>query len=136
MKTPNLLVTKFHIPPRRAGWVARPRLLEQFQRGLDENRNLTLISAPAGYGKSILVAEWIANFQSSLENLPSKISWLYFVTFFLHSRWHYFRGGLPRTSSRLNMSRSYLYIIPVIATDSMSTPQWASMNGVMRLVFR
>jgi len=76
MNTTNLLATKFHIPSRRAGLVARPRLLEQFQRGLDGNRKLTLISAPAGYGKSILVSEWIATLQSSTKNSQSKICWL------------------------------------------------------------
>lgn len=73
---PNLLATKFHVRPRRAGWVARPRLLEQCQRGLEENHKLTLISAPAGYGKSILAVEWIANLQSPNTNPQSKISWL------------------------------------------------------------
>ena len=69
MNTTNLLATKFYIPTQRVGLVARPRLLEQLQRGLDENRKLTLISAPAGYGKSILVAEWIANLQSSRKDV-------------------------------------------------------------------
>ena len=76
MNTTNLLATKFHIPSRRVGMIARPRLLEKLQRGLAENRKLTLVSASAGYGKSILVAEWIASLQSPLENHQSKISWL------------------------------------------------------------
>jgi LuxR family maltose regulon positive regulatory protein len=72
----RLLATKFHIPPRRAGWVARPRLLEHLQCGLDENRKLTLISAPAGYGKTTLAAEWLASLQSSSKNRNYKFSWL------------------------------------------------------------
>ncbi len=71
----RLLATKFHIPPQRTGLVARPRLLKQIQQGLNENRKLTLISAPAGYGKTTLVAEWIANLQSSSKNQPPKASW-------------------------------------------------------------
>ena len=74
--TPHLLATKFHIPSRRAGLVVRPRLLEHLQRGLDENRKLTLISAPAGYGKTTLAAEWIANLQSKIANQKLKICWL------------------------------------------------------------
>lgn len=58
------------------GLVTRPRLLEELQRGLDENRKLTLISAPAGYGKTTLVAEWIANLQSSIPNRKPNIAWL------------------------------------------------------------
>lgn len=55
----RLLVTKFHIPPLRSGGITRPRLLERMTAGLQENRKLTLVSAPAGYGKTTLVAEWL-----------------------------------------------------------------------------
>ena len=55
----SLLETKFHIPPRRAGGVSRARLVEQLQYGLDERRKLAFLSAPAGYGKTSLVTEWI-----------------------------------------------------------------------------
>ena len=55
----RLLETKFHILPWRAGGVIRPRLLEQIQTGLNERRKLTLVSAPAGYGKTTLVTGWL-----------------------------------------------------------------------------
>ncbi|MDY7076899.1 MAG: LuxR C-terminal-related transcriptional regulator [Chloroflexota bacterium] len=55
MSTP-LLKTKLYIPPPRPELVSRPRLLEQLNAGLD--RKLTLVSAPAGFGKTTLVAEW------------------------------------------------------------------------------
>jgi len=51
----RLLATKFHIPPFRADWVSRTRLLDQLNCGLNENRKLTLVSAPAGYGKTTLI---------------------------------------------------------------------------------
>jgi LuxR family transcriptional regulator, maltose regulon positive regulatory protein len=76
MNTTNLLATKLHIPPWRAGLVARPRLLEQFQRGLMETRKLTLISAPAGYGKTTFVVEWLSNLQPKITNQKSQIAWL------------------------------------------------------------
>jgi LuxR family transcriptional regulator, maltose regulon positive regulatory protein len=76
MSTPYLLATKFHIPPRRMGLVERPRLLEVLQRGLAENHKLTLISAPAGYGKTILASDWMSNFRSETKHSHSKISWL------------------------------------------------------------
>jgi len=53
----SLLQTKLHIPFVPPGWVSRPRLLERLDRGLDHK--LTLLSAPAGYGKSTLLADWI-----------------------------------------------------------------------------
>jgi len=73
---PSILATKFHIPPRHVGLVARPRLLEQLNTALSEGCRLTIVSAPAGYGKTTLVAEWLANLQSDIENPRSKISWL------------------------------------------------------------
>lgn len=69
----RLLATKFHIPPRRANLVARSRLLERIDSGLFGGCKLTLISAPAGYGKTSLVAEWIA---SKSEHSQTKITWL------------------------------------------------------------
>ena len=53
-----LLETKFYVPRLRRGVVARPRLSERLGRGAESK--LTLISAPAGFGKTTLVAEWLA----------------------------------------------------------------------------
>lgn len=55
-----LLRTKLYAPPTRAELVPRPRLLERLNAGLAEHRKLTLVSAPAGYGKTTLVAAWLA----------------------------------------------------------------------------
>ena len=53
-----LLTTKLYIPPLRQELVSRPRLIERLNAGLD--RKLTLISAPAGFGKTTLLSEWIS----------------------------------------------------------------------------
>nr|WP_183602982.1 LuxR C-terminal-related transcriptional regulator [Paenibacillus phyllosphaerae] len=58
MSTP-ILATKINVPPRRPNTVLRQRLIDKLRNGL--YRKLTLISAPAGYGKTTLVGEWIAN---------------------------------------------------------------------------
>jgi LuxR family transcriptional regulator, maltose regulon positive regulatory protein len=71
-----LLTTKFHIPSCRADCVARSHLLKELQRGWEENRNLTLISAPAGYGKTTLVTGWLSFLQSKNTNQQTHISWL------------------------------------------------------------
>jgi LuxR family transcriptional regulator, maltose regulon positive regulatory protein len=55
---PPILATKLYVPSRRAKVVLRSRLDERLNEGL--GRRLTLVSAPAGFGKSTLVAEWIA----------------------------------------------------------------------------
>lgn len=53
-----LLATKLYLPPPRPKVVHRPRLTARLNEGL--NRRLTLISAPAGFGKTTLVSEWVA----------------------------------------------------------------------------
>src|SRR3972149_2222912 len=62
MSTPTL-ATKLYIPPPRTKVVLRPRLIERLNDGLPSGRKLTLISAPAGFGKTTLVSEWVAGCQ-------------------------------------------------------------------------
>ncbi|MGI8485893.1 MAG: LuxR C-terminal-related transcriptional regulator [Thermomicrobiales bacterium] len=57
MPTP-ILTTKLYVPPSQPRVVLRPRLIERLNGGL--HRKLTLISAPAGFGKTTAVSEWIA----------------------------------------------------------------------------
>src|SRR5512141_1160343 len=56
----SILATKLYIPPARTKVVPRPRLIERLNEGLSAGRKLTLISAPAGFGKTTLVSEWLA----------------------------------------------------------------------------
>ena len=56
-----LLETKLHVPGRPDTGISRPRLLERLAHGGGET--LTVISAPAGFGKTTMVTEW-------LESLP------------------------------------------------------------------
>jgi LuxR family maltose regulon positive regulatory protein len=60
MTTP-ILATKLYIPPARPHLVRRPRLIERLNEGLQHK--LTLISAPAGFGKTTLISEWLADCQ-------------------------------------------------------------------------
>jgi LuxR family maltose regulon positive regulatory protein len=50
------MATKLFVPKLRRGLVARPRLLERLRRGAEAR--LTLVSAPAGFGKTTLLAGW------------------------------------------------------------------------------
>src|SRR5207248_5438321 len=52
-----LLETKLYVPRWRHGLVSRPRLSERLNRGTEGK--LTLVSAPAGFGKTTLIAEWL-----------------------------------------------------------------------------
>jgi len=64
-----LLRTKFHVPSPRPNLVSRTRLLQRLDEGLREGHRLTLISAPAGFGKTTLIVEWLRQLEdiSSLE---------------------------------------------------------------------
>ncbi len=66
----QLLRTKLYIPRQRASLVARPRLIEQLAQGLHAGHTLTLVSAPAGFGKTTL----LLNLNSQISNL--KMTWL------------------------------------------------------------
>jgi LuxR family maltose regulon positive regulatory protein len=56
--TETLLATKLYIPVSQPGAVLRPRLVERLNESL--HGRLALISAPAGFGKTTAVSEWIA----------------------------------------------------------------------------
>ena len=80
-----LLETKLYIPGRHPGLLSRPRLVERLNQGAQ--RKLTLVSAPAGSGKSTLVAEWVAASRRAAawisldpgDNNPA-LFWTYVVT--------------------------------------------------------
>src|SRR6266699_232468 len=69
MPTP-ILATKLYLPRLRPNVVSRPRLLERLNEGL--HRNLTLISAPAGFGKTTLVSAWV----EGIERPRARTAWL------------------------------------------------------------
>ena len=50
--------TKLYIPKWRPVLVSRQRLIERLDQGIE--RKLTLVSAPAGFGKTTVLAEWLA----------------------------------------------------------------------------
>ena len=73
----QLLATKFYIPPIRPELVSRHRLVEQLNNSL--HHKLTLISAPAGFGKTTLIGEWLGSIQGNnggTNRADYKIAWL------------------------------------------------------------
>ena len=52
----SLLATKLHMPRTRPGLMARPHLVRRLEEA--SNTELVLVSAPPGFGKSTLIAEW------------------------------------------------------------------------------
>jgi len=70
-----ILNTKLFIPTFRKEMVSRPRLIEKLNQGI--NKKLTLISAPAGFGKTMLVSTWVEDLRQGLskEN-KNQVIWL------------------------------------------------------------
>src|SRR6266480_3158472 len=66
-KVTPILATRLYLPRLRPNVVFRPRLLERLNEGV--HRKLTLISAPAGFGKTTLVSEWV-------EGIERPTAWL------------------------------------------------------------
>ena len=57
----TLLRTKLFFPPPRPNLVPRHHLTERLNQGLRLGHRLALVSAPAGFGKTTLVGEWVGN---------------------------------------------------------------------------
>ncbi|MFN2152593.1 MAG: hypothetical protein ACK2T5_13405, partial [Anaerolineales bacterium] len=55
----SLLATKLYIPPSRSNLVARPQLIKKILAGVDRPGSFTLVSAPAGFGKTTCISEWL-----------------------------------------------------------------------------
>jgi LuxR family maltose regulon positive regulatory protein len=83
-----VIATKLYVPKLRRGLVARPRLTERLRRAAESR--LTLVSAPAGFGKTTLLAEWLGGTAGedrclawlsldSADNEPASF-WTYVVT--------------------------------------------------------
>ncbi len=71
---PPVLATKLFAPTRRPQLVARPRLIEQLDTTLNENNRLTLVSAPAGFGKTTLLSDWLCSLEAG--STDARIGWV------------------------------------------------------------
>jgi len=76
----SILATKLYLPPLRPNAVRRPRLIERLSNGLLQGRSfarkLTLVSAPAGFGKTTLLSAWIETLASASEPVGPRFAWL------------------------------------------------------------
>lgn len=74
-----LLSTKIYIPRSRSQLVTRPRLIQQLNGGLRLASGVTLISAPAGFGKTTLLSEWVDNLRlddAKKSKIAKRVAWL------------------------------------------------------------
>jgi LuxR family maltose regulon positive regulatory protein len=69
-----VLATKLFAPARRPQAVARTRLAEHIEATLVPGHRLTLISAPAGFGKTTVLSDWVARLGE--EDSGARTAWL------------------------------------------------------------
>lgn len=62
----SLLSTKIHIPPLRTNSIPRSRLTEKLLAGVNRPGSFVLLSGPAGFGKTTLLSEFVAEYQRSV----------------------------------------------------------------------
>ncbi|MTI69704.1 MAG: tetratricopeptide repeat protein [Firmicutes bacterium] len=83
-----ILKTKLHKPKTRYNLIKRPKIIRHLQEGIKNNKKVTLVCAPAGYGKSSIVLEWldesnISNTWFSIDERDNDI--IRFITYFYHA---------------------------------------------------
>jgi LuxR family maltose regulon positive regulatory protein len=141
----QLLTTKLYIPPIRPDLVTRSRLINQLNNGL--HHKLTLISAPAGFGKTTLVSDWL----KKLPEVPEEenqteylIAWLSldegdndpvrFLTYYIAALNQIEGLKAPFGEGALNMLRS-LQPSPIKAVLTSLINETASISGKIIIVF-
>ena len=76
----DVLATKLFVPSKKSALVLRPRLIEQVSQGIYLGSRLTLVSAPAGFGKTTLVTDWLSKYPDRDSRGPgddgSYVTWL------------------------------------------------------------
>ena len=99
----DLLATKLYIPPARKHHVPRMRLAQILNEVWQPGRELTLVSAPAGYGKTTLVTEWMQSLQirtawlslDQADNDPARfLAYLIAALGQINQQWSEWFGGL------------------------------------------
>ncbi|HMD90720.1 MAG TPA: hypothetical protein VKF38_16315, partial [Anaerolineaceae bacterium] len=107
-----MLSTKINLPPSRADLVQRPRLLKKLDPSLSPGQRLTILSAPAGFGKTTLVIDW----QRHLAELGIALAWFSIdegdndLIRFLR----YLVAALQRTQPELGKSSLALFDLPQV----------------------
>jgi LuxR family maltose regulon positive regulatory protein len=127
MSTP-LLATKLYIPAPRPNIVPRQHLVERLNEGL--HCKLTLISAPAGFGKTILVGEWVASLSSELRVKSSELPRLELILNSQLSTLNYRVAWLSLDEADADPARFLSYLVAALQTIAPAIG--AGVLGVLR----
>jgi LuxR family maltose regulon positive regulatory protein len=71
-----LLGIKLHIPTPRRQIMSRPRLTDQMPLGTGPLLRLVLVSAPAGFGKTTLLSQWLVQWRGATHDGSRRVAWL------------------------------------------------------------
>jgi LuxR family transcriptional regulator, maltose regulon positive regulatory protein len=74
MGSTPVLATKLFAPARRPQLVARPRVAGRLDTTLEPGHRLTLVSAPAGFGKTTLLGDWLTDLDQRQPD--ARVGWL------------------------------------------------------------
>jgi LuxR family maltose regulon positive regulatory protein len=127
----SLIKTKLFIPPAPPELVKRPRLLDKIQAAL--HHKLTLVSAPAGFGKTTLLSEWIHDSQP-----PIAAVWLSLEEADSDPRrfWEYFIAALRTLQPDIGgISLQLLHASQPIPIESVLTPLTNDLAGIAQDTF-
>jgi LuxR family maltose regulon positive regulatory protein len=103
----HLLATKFALPPSRNSQVPRPRLAARFEAAIAQRQKLILVAAPAGFGKTTAVGEWLHSASQC------SIAWL----------------ALDEADNQLNLFLAYLIAALERAHPHVGVEAWALLRG-------
>jgi LuxR family maltose regulon positive regulatory protein len=125
-----LLETKFHVPRRGRGLVARPRLINGLTHRAESA--LTLVSAPAGFGKTTLLTEWLAEWLAAAPAEGRSAAWLS-----LDARdndpalfWRYLVAALAAAAPGVGSNALGLLQTPQPATEAVLATLLNDLNAV------
>ncbi len=124
MATP-ILTTKLYAPPPRAELVTRPRLIDRLNRGLRRAPGVSLVCAPAGFGKTTLVSYW-------LRQVNRPVAWLSLdegdndPNRFLN----YFIAALRQIFPQIEPSTHSMYPAPPLQNEQLETVLTLLINEI------
>ena len=124
----SLLTTKFHLPAQRADSVKRAHLTKRLNAGL--GGKLTLVAAPAGFGKSSLAADWLRNDLPAL--YQGRVCWLSLDAADNHpvQFWQYLLAAIQRISPEIGKSFQAAYLKTSVPLPPVETILTSIINEI------
>jgi LuxR family maltose regulon positive regulatory protein len=103
----HLLATKLAIPPSRTSLVPRPHVLSRFDSVIAQRQRLLLVAAPAGFGKTTMIAEWLRSAGNC------SVAWL----------------ALDDADNQLNLFLAYLIAALETVLPRIGAEAWTMLRG-------